>query len=62
MAVKGNRKRGKGKVASVARFEGVRRHARELGVNPGHLWHVLSGARQSLSLMARYRSLRRERT
>lgn len=38
-------------------FPGIERHAAHLGVSRVHLWKVLTGRRESLSLMMRYRSL-----
>ena len=40
-----------------ARFPGITRHAKELGVSRIHLWNVLTGRRESRSLTARYQAL-----
>ena len=36
------------------RFPGISQAARTLGVSRTHLWYVLTGRRQSRSLLARY--------
>ena len=38
-------------------FPGIGNHADQLGVNRIHLWKVLTGRRESRSLMARYDEL-----
>jgi hypothetical protein len=44
------------------RFRGIGRHAEELGVRREHLWQVLTGRRQSRSLMDRYAEIKRRET
>ncbi len=41
-------------------FPGIATHAEALGVSRQHLYYVLSGARQSPQLAARYRALLRD--
>jgi len=40
------------------RFRGIGRHAEQLGVRREHLWMVLTGRRESRSLMVRYAAMR----
>jgi hypothetical protein len=47
----------KSSLKSKARFLGIVRDARRLGVSRVHLYLVLSGKRHSNSLLRRYRSL-----
>ena len=42
----------------VTRFHGIVGHAERLGVSRIHLWLVLSGRRQSRSLLKRYRKIK----
>jgi hypothetical protein len=46
-----------GKNTRRAKYKGITRHARQLGVSRPHLWQVLEGYRESRSLMDRYRRL-----
>ena len=39
---------------SAVRYPGISRHAAELGVRREHLWMVLTGRRESRSLLSRY--------
>ena len=39
---------------------GITTHAKQLGVHRIHLWLVLTGRRQSRSLIKRYRALKKE--
>jgi hypothetical protein len=44
--------------AKRTNFPGIVAAARKLGVHRNHLWLVLSGRRESRSLVARYKALR----
>ncbi|MGI5868660.1 MAG: hypothetical protein ACOX9C_04340 [Kiritimatiellia bacterium] len=41
----------------VVNFPGIGKHAEQLGVSRPHLWMVLTGRRESRSLMERYEQL-----
>lgn len=41
----------------AVRFKGICAQAEELGVDRIHLWKVITGRRESRSLLARYQSL-----
>ena len=47
----------KGNSKTRPRFKGICAAAKELDCSRVHLWHVLTGRRQSKSLLARYRQL-----
>ncbi|MCL1920844.1 MAG: hypothetical protein FWG50_07170 [Kiritimatiellaeota bacterium] len=49
---KAGRKRG-----GVLAYPGIARHAEALGVERTHLWRVLTGRRESRSLISRYKAI-----
>ena len=42
------------------RFPGITEDAKKLGVSRPHLWMVLTGSRESMSLTRRYQALKKE--
>lgn len=42
------------------KYRGIVRDATELGVSRIHLWYVLTGQRESIPLLKRYRELKRK--
>ena len=53
--------KGKGEPKTRVRFAGICADARALGVSREHLFRVLSGQRQSRSLLQRYRELKQSK-
>lgn len=51
------KKKGNTRRRRVINFPGIGNQADQLGVNRIHLWKVLTGRRESRSLMARYEQL-----
>jgi hypothetical protein len=42
-------------------FRGIGQHAEQLGVRREHLWMVLTGRRESRSLLIRYAAINKEK-